>query len=95
MIIRIATEGQYRLPDDELERLNELDDAVVEAVDAGDEAEFERRFAALLEHVRNGALVDEGHLGPSDLILPPPDLSVAEAARDFNGDGLIPDPLES
>ena len=91
MIVRIATERQYRLPDDQLERLNELDDAVVDAVDAGDEAEFERRFAALLDYARSGEPLEEGDLAPSDLILPPPDLSIAEAARDFSGDGLIPD----
>ena len=91
MIVRIATERQYRLPDDQLERLNQLDNDVVEAVDAGDEAEFERRFAALLDYARSGEPLEESELAPSDLILPPPDLSVAEAARDFSGDGLIPD----
>ena len=91
MIVRIATERQYRFPDDQLERLNELDDAVVDAVDAGDEAEFERRFAALLDYARRGEPLEEGDLTPSDLILPPPDLSIAEAASDFSGDGLIPD----
>lgn len=91
MIVRIATERQYRLPDDQFERLNELDNAVVHAVDAGDEAEFERRFAALLDNARSGEPLEEGELAPSDLILPPPDLSIAEAAHDFSGEGLIPD----
>ena len=91
MIIRIATERQYRLPDGQLDRLNELDNAVVEAVDAGDAAEFERRYSALIDHVRTGEPLEEADLTPSDVILPPPDLSVAEAAQDFSGDGLIPD----
>ena len=91
MIVRIATERQYRLPDDQLKGLNELDNAVVAAVDDGDEAEFQRRFATLLDYARNGEPLDEDDLTPSDLILPPPDLSLAEAARDFSGDGLIPD----
>jgi hypothetical protein len=37
MIVRISNEGQYRLDDGHLARLNELDDAVVAAVDADDE----------------------------------------------------------
>lgn len=91
MIVRIATEGQYQLPDDRLDELNRLDDAVVETVDAGDRDAFERRFGALLDHVRTGVLLDDVHLAPSDLILPPSDLSLDEAALEFTGDGLIPD----
>ena len=91
MIVRIATEGQYRLPGDQLERLDRLDDAVVDAVEAKDEAEFARRFAALLEHVRAGERLDDAHLAASDLIVPPPDLTLSEAAEEFSGDGLIPD----
>lgn len=91
MIVRIATEGQYRLPDSDLHRLNQLDDAVVDAVESGDRDEFARRFAALLDHARRGEVFDDDHLAASDLILPPPDLSLDEAAQEFSGDGLIPD----
>ena len=34
VIVRIATEGQYRLPDDAAEQLNELDNEAVAAVEA-------------------------------------------------------------
>ena len=40
MIVRIATNGQYRLSDEDSTKLNELDNAAVEAVDAGDEPRF-------------------------------------------------------
>ena len=91
MIVRIATEGQYRLPDEQLDRLNQLDDAVVQAVESNNYEEFERRFADLLDHVRSGELLDNEHLSGSDVILPPPDLSLEEASGEFTGDGLIPD----
>ena len=91
MIVRIATEGQYQLPDEQLGQLDELDDAVVAAVESRDDAEFVRRFAELLEYVRAGERLDDSHLAPSDLILPPPDLTLAEASHEFSGDGLIPD----
>jgi hypothetical protein len=90
MIVRIATEAQYRLGDDQLDRLRELDGVVVAAAESGDAEEFERRFAELLEFVREGELLDDEHLGPSDAILPPPDVSLAEATRELSTDGLIP-----
>jgi len=90
MIVRIATEGQYRLAEDQLGRLHELDGALVAASESGDPEEFERRFEELLEFVRSGELLGDEHLGPSDAILPPPDFSLAEATRDFSAEGLIP-----
>ena len=92
MIVRISTEGQYRLSDDDAERLNELDNAVVAAVDAGDEAAFDEQFAAMLQYVRQeGTALDDDELEESDVILPPPDTSFDEAAHEFTGEGLIPD----
>ena len=92
MIVRISTEGQYRLPDSETDRLNELDNEAVAAVEAGDEARFHETFEQLLELVRGeGSRVTDGDLTESDIILPPPDLTFAEAGEQFTGDGLIPD----
>ncbi len=92
MIVRISGEDQYRLADDQTSRLNELDNAVVAACEGGDEAGYEQTFAALLDYVRsNGERVADDELEGSDLILPPPDLSFAEAGEQFTGEGLIPD----
>jgi len=92
MIVRISGEDQYRIADEQKDRLNELDNAVVAAVEADDEAGFQSSFAALLDFVRsNGERVGDDELSGSDLILPPPDLSLAEAEHEFNGEGLIPD----
>ncbi|HVW17507.1 MAG TPA: hypothetical protein VHB30_04610 [Solirubrobacteraceae bacterium] len=92
MIVRIATEGQYDVPDETLARLNDLDNACVDAVGAGDEARFQGAFAELLALVRDaGTPVAEDELVESALILPPPDLSLEEAGEEFSGDGLLPD----
>ena len=92
MIVRISTEDQYRLPDADAERLNELDNQAVAAVEAGDEARFHELFAEMLELVRNdGSELRDDELEESDVILPPPDTSFEEAAEEFTGDGLIPD----
>ena len=92
MIVRIATEDQYRLPDDDAQRLNELDNQAVAAVEADDEDAFHAVFEAMIELVRrDGHKLGDDELEESDVILPPPDTSFLEAANEFTGEGLIPD----
>jgi len=45
----------------------------------------------LLEFIRtNGSPVAADHLGGSDMILPPPDVSLDEASKEFTAEGLLP-----
>ncbi|MGI8506315.1 MAG: PspA-associated protein PspAA [Solirubrobacteraceae bacterium] len=91
MIVRIATEAQYELGDGDTAELNELDNAAVAACESGDERRFGEAFARLLELVRTkGAAVRDDELVGSDIILPPPDVSLEEARSEFQGEGLIP-----
>ena len=93
MIVRISNEGQFRLDDGLHARLNELDDAAVRAVEAGDEDAFHAAFEELLQVVRaEGEELEDEDLDSSDVILPPSDLSFVEAGEEFTGDGLIPEP---
>ena len=95
MIVRISNETQYRLDDSHHHRLDELDDAVVAAVDNDDEDAFHASFEELLEFVRaHGSELPEDDLEPSEFILPPADLTFAEAGEEFSGEGLIPDPAQ-
>ncbi|HEY4450855.1 MAG TPA: hypothetical protein VGN13_04580 [Solirubrobacteraceae bacterium] len=92
MIVRISGEGQYRLADQDAARLNELENAVIAIVDGGREDGFADAFAAVLDYVRrNGTLLPDDEIETSDVIIPPADISFAEAAEDFSGEGLIPD----
>jgi PspA-Associated protein len=92
MIVRISGEDQYRLDDSESERLNELEHALIAVVEGGQEDGFDDSFRALLDYVRaHGTPLASDELETSDLILPPPDLTFAEAGREFTGEGLIPD----
>jgi hypothetical protein len=91
-IVRIAGVGQYRLPDGDLNRLNELDNEAVAAVEAGDEGRFQELWKQMLDLVQgDGEELDDDELTGSDLILPPPDISFEEAQNEFTGEGLIPD----
>jgi hypothetical protein len=92
VIVRISTEGQYDLDENSISELNELDNAAVAACDAGDDASFHEVYTRLLDYVRsNGSVLPDAELVGSDLILPPPDITLAEAREEFSGDGLIPD----
>ncbi len=91
MIVRIATEGQYDVPDDDRDTLNQLDNEAANACATTDEQGFHAAFERLLEFVRtNGKPVPDDDLRGSDLILPPPDVSLEEAREEFSGEGLIP-----
>ena len=92
MIVRISGEGQYRLDDSGHATLDELANAVVAAVDAGDEDAYHEAFEELLKFVRGGEHLGDDDLSVSDHILPPSDLSFPEATEEFTGDGLIPEP---
>ena len=92
MIVRIAGEGQFEVPEDALAKLNELDNAATEAVDAGDEARFRELFGQMIELVESGgAPLADDELAASQVILPPRDITLEEARREFSGEGLIPD----
>jgi hypothetical protein len=92
MVVRISGEGQYRLDDADIPQLDELENRVVSIVEGGSEDGFDDAFAALLDYIRtHGSVLADDDLEGSDLILPPPDFSFAEAAGEFTGEGLIPD----
>jgi hypothetical protein len=92
MIVRISGEDQYRLADDQATRLNELEHAVIDVVEGGKEDGFARAYGELLDYVRaNGTPVADDDIEASDVILPPADLTFAEAGKEFTGEGLIPD----
>ena len=91
MIIRIMSEGQWEIDDSAVDELNRLDDAVVAAVDGGDEAGYAAALAALVAAVKSkGTPVPDDTVVPSDALLPSEDITLAEL-RDLLGDeGLIP-----
>lgn len=91
MIVRILGEGQFDVPDDGLDRLNELDSAVQRSVESNDEAGFVAALTALLDAVRSsGTPLPDDSLVDSEFILPPSDGTLEEVRALLNDDGLIP-----
>jgi hypothetical protein len=91
MIVRILGEGQYDVPDDAVEGLNVCDEAVVAAIESGDEAGFVAALAELLKGVHAaGTPSPLDALVPSDLVLPGADASLEEVRELLGDEGLIP-----
>ena len=91
MIIRITSEGQFNLPGSFVAQLNEIDNELVEAVEAADRISYDTLLKKMLDLVRTEASplpVDE--IVESDLILPESDLTLEEAQVLFVGEGLLP-----
>ena len=91
MIVRIMGEGQFDVPDEHLDELNKLDDALAEAVEGGDAGSFRTALESLLASVRTqGAELPGDYLGPSELVLPGPDATIDEVRAVLGEEGLIP-----
>ena len=93
MIVRIAGEGQFRLPDEDADAPQRArQPRRRSAVEQGDEAGFRELWSQMLELVAaDGNALEDDELEESDVILPPRDVTFAEAAAEFTGEGLIPD----
>jgi hypothetical protein len=85
-------EGQFRIGDELLPTLNELDDRAQAAADAGDEPELDRLLEDMWKLVlAEGERLPDDDLSASDVVIPPSDLTLEETKRLFSDEGLIPD----
>ncbi len=90
MIIRILGEGQFRFDDSHLGELNEIDNQIVDHVKKGDKNGFCQDLARMISTVKElGKPISEEEVIPSDLIVPPADLSFEEAKDIFCNEGII------
>jgi hypothetical protein len=91
MIVRILGEGQLDVPSDSLDELNRLDTDLQHACESENDAAFHTALNALLDRVRAlGTVVPDDHLGPSELVFPSADATLAEVAELLGEEGLIP-----
>jgi hypothetical protein len=92
MIVRLMGEGQYRLSEDVVPRLNELDDQAQAAVEAEDEPRLDALLDEMWELVRtSGERLPDDDLSASDAVVPPSDMTLEETKRFLDTEGLIPD----
>ena len=92
MIVRLMGEGQFELEQKNLDEVNKIDNEIVKIVGKGDEKAFEIQYKKLVDIVRKkGKPISNEVLKPSEVIIPPGDLTFEEAKQIFRGEGLIPD----
>ena len=92
MIVRLMGEGQYRVDDGLREELNGLDERAVTAIDGDDEASLDDVLDEMAQLVRDrGERLPDDDLSPSDIVIPPSDLSLEETKKLFSEEGLVPD----
>lgn len=92
MIIRIMGEGQYRAPEALCDKLNQIDNRIVDLVEEGKVEEFRSELAKLIFEIKEkGEPIESEELLESDIIVPPEDLSLEEAKDVFKGSGIFKD----
>ena len=92
MIVRLMGEGQFRVADDLRDRLEALDAEAMAALERENEGELDGKLDEMWELVRHGGeRLPDDDLSPSDVLIPPSDLSLEETRKLFSDEGLIPD----
>jgi hypothetical protein len=85
-------EGQYTIADSLRERLNALDDEALAALEADDEDALDAKLQEMWDLVQaEGSALPADDLSPSDVLIPPADLTLEETRELFQDGGLIPD----
>ena len=95
MIIRIVGEGQWQVPDTEMEHLNRIDARVEHAIDIASQNELTEALTELVATVRTvGTAIANDNIVDSDLIVPDVSATLEEVSVWLSenpvGDGLIP-----
>lgn len=85
-------EGQFNVADVEQDALQQYDDEVEDAVEAGDSAHVHRALENLRQYVFDHAQpVADDFLGGSDIVIPYPDADIEEIKQLLTGEGFIPE----
>ena len=95
-IVRIMGKGQYKVNEETVKKINDIDNAIVQILqnaDRSDDREFKTKIADLVQIIiSKGQRLDDKEIVESDIIVPDSDISIDEAKKVFKGEGIIPDP---
>jgi len=91
MIVRVQGSGQYRLADTVMGGFNAFDSQLQDAVARHDEQATTATLYKMIAYVQTeGTPVEHDEVMPSDIILPPDNLTYDEIVATLKEDGLIP-----
>lgn len=92
-IVRVMGQGQFKVSDETVKSINEVDNAIVEILqneNKADDQEFETKISELIKTiVSKGQKLNDRELIESDIIVPDADISLDEARKVFKGEGII------
>jgi hypothetical protein len=90
MIVRISGTGQFELDDEGHKHLEQLDHVLTDALHRGDDKEFHASLHDMIQFVQtSGTEVGHDRVVPSEVIVPPDDVTMDEAKRFFTDEGLM------
>jgi UDP-N-acetylmuramyl tripeptide synthase len=94
-IVRVMGQGQYRVNEETVKKINDIDNAIVQILqnaDKSDDQEFKAKITRLVQIITSeGQKLDDKEIVESDIIVPDSVISVNEAKKVFQGEGIIPD----
>ena len=94
-IVRIMGQGQFRINGDTVKTINEIDDAIVQILQnesKADDQEYRAKVAEIVQTIKSkGQKLEDKELVESDIIVPGTDISIDEAKKVFQGEGIIPE----
>lgn len=92
MIIRIMGLGQYQVKSALFDKLNRIDNKIVEHVQNGNEPGYKKGLDELIKTIlKEGQMLDSKEIVESDIIVPPADMTLEEARQVFKGTGIFQD----
>ena len=104
IIVRISGQGQYKINRDTQDKIDEIDDSIVDIFeqsgsttvnqDAVKSKEGERELRDKLTRIvdivtTDGTKVNDKEIVESNIIIPNPDISFENAKKIFRGEGII------
>ena len=101
VIIRIAGQGQFKVNSEILDKINEIDNSIVDLIEnvslgSSDHKVTQKELQSKLTEMKNlitsnGEPIDDKEIVESDVIVPDSDLSIEEASKIFKEEGIISD----
>ena len=101
VIIRIAGQGQFKVNSEILDKINEIDNSIVDLIEnvslgSSDHKLTQKELQSKLTEMKNlitsnGEPIDDKEIVESDVIVPDSDLSIEDASKIFKEEGIISD----
>jgi hypothetical protein len=99
VVIRISGHGQFKVNAEILERINEIDNSIVDLIKDNspgsnysklNQKDLQSKLSEMKNLViSNGQHLDDKEIVESDVILPDSDLSIDEASKIFTNEGIF------